>query len=1786
MQEFERFRVLDNLYESPRSLVYRAALVGDDQPLILKILKESYPHPDELTRYKQEFVVASRLTSDYVSRARELLPHGRSLMLVSEDFGAESLDKIVARRAFEPEEVVRLAIQLASALEDIHRADVIHKDIKPANLILNEKTGRLRVIDFGSSTVLSQEPASALISQSFEGTLAFISPEQTGRMNRQIDYRTDFYSLGVTLYQLLTGRLPFDTQDPLELLHCHLAKAPAPPSAVKPAVPPPLSAIVMKLLQKNAEERYQSASGLRHDLDVCLSRMTEGRAGEVFPLGTKDIPQRFRIPQKLYGREHEIERLTRTFEQAAEGGTQLLLIGGYSGIGKSSIVNELYKPVTRRRGYFISGKFDQLKRNVPYSALVTAFRGLVQQILCESNAQLIEWRKRLTMALGKNARVLLDLIPEIEHILGALPAVPELGPVETQSRFQMALASFFDVICQPAHPVTLFLDDLQWVDAASLKLLQALFGAESARPLLVIGSYRDNEVDATHPLMMFINEAKSQGRAPARIHLGPLRREDLLELCADSLHSDVASVTPLAELLLEKTGGNPFFVNQFLRSLAAQKQIFYDQAAGGWRWDLAGIKASAVTDNVADLIGRNLRELPASTRRALQLASCIGSTFPLDTLALIYGASPADTHDALQPALEVGLILSSSELQTTGDDVIGAKLVYGSYRFLHDRVQQACRALLPPHKEQEIHLRLGRLLLERLSPEETRERLFEIVDHLNIGARLITDEAEKRRSARLNLEAGQRAKRATAYAASRAYLRAGIDVVDTWMLDRALAVALHLECAKVECILGSFDEADALIDLLLEEATSDLQIIAVYEARIWQYSMQGRFVEAIQTGSLALDLVGMSLPDGDVVTAIQQELSDFDRQLGRRPVSSLLDLPEMTDTRIGTAVRLITLLVGSMFMTSPLLCAFASIKLVNLSLKYGNCPESAAGYHAFFIPLWLFRGGAHQLAHDFGELALRLSDRYGNQGQKSKGCMNFAGGAAFWVRPLRETIPILEEGVRAGLESGEIPEAGYNLLFKVHHRYHLGANLRELMSELDDAIRFCDRTKNGTTTLCIQALRMAVSNLLGRTADERTFSDESLDERGFEEHPSKTPMAGAHFLSVAAEVHFIHRNTAEALKAARGAAELMVVVPGQLVNAVNNAIYSLALAAEYPGMAEAEREEARETLEKNQQRMLEWAESCPENFLHYYLLIEAERARLRGEVQSAWDLYVRAIEEAARSGFVQCEAVACEVAGRYWLSAGRDVLARHYLDRALRCYSQWGAERKVKQMLRDHRMLLDLPPSRDGALSPLTTLHTTADHVGEAFDLLAITKASQAISSEVDLQALIRRLLFIVLENAGATRGAVVLHGESGPVVYLSDAREDGQEALRASPLSECSRVPQAIVQYVLRTQENVILPDAHVDPVFGRDPDIARRRPRSVLCIPMMQRGRLCGALYLEHTELSNVFRGERLRMLEVLAAQAAISVENAGLYAALIQKNKELGGALERAEETARLKNEFLANTSHELRTPLNSIINIPDGILENMERVRLIYCDRCGLRFGQAREARCPGCGGSDALIEQESCLYMGPPDEFQHYMELSRANGQQLLSVVSDILDISKLETGRMRISKELISLGDLIEETMSIIRPGAQKRGITVERRDPSDLVIEADPVRIRQILTNLIDNAVKFSDDGGVVTVDIRVEGEDVLLSVSDRGIGIEEREHERIFTSFYQVSGGDTRRAGGTGVGLTITKQLVELHGGQIWVKSRVGQGSTFYVRLPRGSAIESGSIESGAMDALKEAV
>lgn len=1549
MNPVTQYQIDQKIHDSDNSLVYRGRLHADGQstgqPVILKILKADYPTPAAIVRYKQEYDIVRSLTSEWVIRAYGLERYQNSLIMFLEDFGGKSLKELISDRLVSVEEALAIALKITAGLADIHAAHVIHKDINPSNIIYRADTGQLKIIDFGISSRLSVESQMVCNCDQIEGTLTYIAPEQTGRMNRSVDYRSDFYALGVTLYELLTQHLPFETTDPMELVHCHIAQQPLPPCQRSPQIPVTVSNIILKLLAKNPEERYQTIWGIKADLEFCYDQIHRHGTVNPFSLGQQDNSDQLHISQKLYGREQEVEQLLATFERVSQGTCELMLISGYSGIGKSSLVHEIHKPILQRRGYMIRGKFDQLRRDVPYAALSQAFQELIRQLLGESEAALQVWRQTILDALGNNGQIIADVIPDLEKIIGRSPTVEQLGGTEAENRFHFFFQRFINVFSQNDHSLVIFLDDLQWADLSSLKFLQELVKNSEGQCLLVIGAYRDNEVDATHPLMQTLRKIEASGAICHQIALQPLGIQDTTHLLTDTFHASVAESEPLAELIHTKTQGNPFFINQLLQSLYQDKLFLFDRDLGRWQWETERIKQVDITNNVVDLMIKSLARLDETTQKVLTLAACIGNQFELSSLAIVNEKTQVVTAQELQPAIAAGLvipltsnykipllsnILPNSEWdfldpsESTAEPQLSD--VFISYKFLHDQVQKAAYALISTIDQKNIHLNLGRLLLARFSDREREENIFDIVNHFNAGIDLIKTATEQNLVAQLNLQAGRKAKVSTAHAVALKYLEAGLSLLkdDSWHDHYLLTLELHIETLDTLYLTTQFQRLERLADITLHAAKTPLDRVRVYGIKIAFYHVNLQYQEAIQTALKPLSELGVELPLEP--QAIDEAIGQKQAFLRPRQAEEFWQLPEMTEPSYLAAISILQRIVPVTTISNFPLLILVILTQLDLCLQYGNPPQ-AANIYSFYGMLSCAVTQEIDRGHQFGQLALRLLEKP-NTGKLEALVMHLYYGTTWhWKEHLRNPVARdrILTGFQRGLDVGDHEFASYSAISYCLILLFGGFPLQQVLEGYAQYIRLSQKLKQQYSVFYLEISQKIATCLVDgyhpdhcQIVGDSPAAEAELLEAWMQSH-NDWLLFIAYFAKMTCSYCF--KAYDQAFQAGISAQRHVVACAAYLPAPQHTFYFSLTLLGYWSYGDRTQQASILTQVTENQAKQKVWADHCPENFHHKYLLIQAELARVLGNDWEASELYEQAIQGAKQYEFLHEEAIAYERAADFYRSLGREELSLFYLKNAHYCYSQWGATAKVNALEAEYPQLLIGATNQPSTQRSQTITSTSGGATAEALDLTTVIKASQILAGEVVLTKLVKKMLETVIENAGAQTGFLLLE-QAGTWVIEAAGVVDSAEQITVVKTAaidaenSTSLVTSAIINYVVHSQETVVLNDATRAGQFANDPYITATQPKSVLCVPLINQGQLNGILYLENNLATGVFTPERVEILSILSSQAAIAIENSRLYQQLEDYNRTLEQKVEERTQELTQTLEVLTATQAELR------------------------------------------------------------------------------------------------------------------------------------------------------------------------------------------------------------------------------------------------------------------------------
>jgi len=1658
--------------------------------------------PASSKRLEHELSLQADLDSAWAVPPVRLARYEERAALVLQDPGGEPLDRIVGQ-PLDTTRFLRIAIAVAEALRRAHERGLIHRDVKPANVLVDPDGRRAWLTGFGIASRLPREHQAPEPPDVIAGTLAYMAPEQTGRMNRATDSRSDLYALGVTLYELLTGSLPFTTLDPIELIHSHIAREPAPPTSHPRGAPDQVAAIVMKLLAKTPEDRYQTAAGLKADLAACLAALERTGRIDPFPLAASDAPDRLLIPERLYGRERQIATLLDAFDHvASDGEPHLVLVSGYSGIGKSSVVNELHKVIVLPRGIFISGKFDQRLQDVPYSTVAQAFQGLILQILKSNEAEIARWRDAVLEAVGASGRLLTDLIPELVRMIGPQPPVPDLAPFDAQVRIQTVFQRFVGVFARAEHPLLIFIDDLQWLDPATLALIEQLATNPETRHLLLIGAYRDNEVGPDHLLMRTISAIRQAGVPVAELALGPISPADVTHLVADALRCPPTRARRLAGLVYRKTGGNPFFCVQFLTNLAEEGLVRLDAGQKAWTWDLEGIDAKGFTDNLVDLMVGRLRRLPPDSQDALKLLACLGAGADAATLQLVLDASEPEINERLAAAVRSGTVVSRA----------------GAYRFLHDRVQEAAYALIPESLRAALHYRVGHRLLGELTQAEVGERIFDIVNQLNLGVLPGVDPHEKARVARLDLQAGLKAKASTAYASACRYFAAGLTHLgeDGWRRAYDLAFKLLLEQAECELLRGELATSAALIEEVLARGQSKTDRTAGFRLRITLQLLAGEMSLAVRTALECLKMFDMTFPERPTAEDVRHEYEDLQRRIGSRTIESLVDLPLMEDPEIrAVSAILLTLGLTSYFVDEQLYDMLA-FRMVKLSIDYGHSESCTVGYGGAGIIL----GPAFNRYEDgerFTRASVELCERHGYLPEKT-GSYVLLQMARLWTRPIGEALECLDAANRAAAVSGEVVYACYSAEHRITNLLARGDPLDEVWPEAGKALTFAQEKRYVHIIDILSAIRDFIATLRAASPGDAPSADEATLLR------TGIPVVACFYWILQLQLRFLLGDPAAALAAADKAEPLIWSARCHIQTGTYRFYRALALAAVIRA-SPTRRRTVRQKLTAAIAALHRLTQHAPHTYEHKHDLAAAELAGLEGRDLEAMRLYERAVRSAANKGFLQEAALGAELAADFFDGRGLDNIAHSYRLEARNGYIRWGALAKVAEFDRRHPEIAPAAPQ-----TGLPTIESPLEHL----DLATVTRMSQAVAGEMLLDRLIKTLMTITMEHAGADRGLLLLPtGEELRVEAEATSTADTINVVLLDAESKAPDLPASILAHVCSRQDAVLLDDARVKNAFSADKYLRQARARSMLCVPMVKQGVLTGVLYLENSLASHVFTPAKMAVLTLLSSQVAISLQNARLYTDLVTENRERQKAEEALREAqAELSRVIRLTTIGEMASSIAHEINQPLTAVGANGRAALNWLGRETPNLDEARKA-------------------LG---------RIARDVGH-----AGDVMQSLRALVTKSDPKRDWVEIDEVIRQVLALARGELQKHRVTL-RTQLSDETprIRGDQVQLQQVLLNLVMNGAEAMNGAAgphvlTITSGLGPDG-DVRVAVADTGVGMDEATAQHVFDSFF------TTKASGMGMGLSICRSIIGAHGGRIWVQANAPQGAIFEFTLPVG--------------------
>ncbi|MBX2868447.1 MAG: AAA family ATPase [Acidiferrobacterales bacterium] len=1495
------------IYESSNSQIYLLDESEWDVPVIRKTLNSEYPPPSETDRFYNEFEIVSGLDLPHSRKAFKRSRHKRKPALFLEYIDALTLSESVRGKQNDIACFLRLSISIAKALGDIHQHNIIHKDVSAQNILVGTHDQNITIIDFGISSKINLKRPHLGNPERLEGNLGYISPEQTGRVNRVVDYRSDLYSMGVVFYEMLTGSLPFSGKDAMEMVHAHIAQEPPSATELNETVPLQISRIIKLLLEKNAEDRYQSAYGVAHDLERCLHYLEQNKVIPEFILGESDYSGRFQIPQKLYGRQTEANTLLDAFAKASQGALKTIMVAGYSGTGKSALVHEIHKPITQKRGHFIEGKFDQFQRGVPYFAILQAFQDYVSLLLTENKDSLAKLSETIQNAVGAEGKVLTDVIPNLVHIIGDQPAVPAVGGSEAQNRFNYVFTKFVQAISNREHPIALFIDDLQWADAASLSLLKVLMSDSKNKYLLCIGAYRDNEVSNAHPTIIALNEMADLGADIETIEIGNLSRQDVNSLVAESLSVEEADCIELTNLVYHKTSGNAFFVTQFLKSLYEEGLLTFDFQKKIWEWDLEEIKQLNITDNVVELMAKKIKKLPLETQEVMKLAACIGNSFDLDILSVIHKKNSGQVKQDLQPGMGEGLIIPTTE----------------NYKFAHDRIQQAVYSLIPEEEKSKVHLDIGKLLWKDADERQRQERLFDIVNQWNKGSEIISGRGDLDLLANLNLQAGAKAREASAFRPAYTYLETGIALLpdNHWKSHYELSRDLHTQAAETAYLNGDFQQMENHIEEVLNHARELQEKVKPYEIRILAYKAQNKLIDAIHTGLDVLGQLGERFPRKATMAHVMTDLVKTKGRLRGKNVEHLANLPDMSNQEKIAAMRIIAGICSCAYWATPALFPLLVFRMCNLSLKHGNTALSAFGFSTYGVIMCGVLGDMKN-GYAYGKLGLILLEKYDAREWLAQIYTPIYALINNWNEHTENTLQPLQESYHIGLETGAVEFACINANLYCIAAYLTGRQLDKIESETQAYSESFSQYKQETNNNYNEVFRQGMLNFMGRSENPLVLTGEAYDEdKMMRQNLDRNDQTGKFFIHFNKLILcYYFQDNEHALHHAEESRKLLEAVLAKSEIPNHHFYESLAILTAYESASATQKVKMMRRVKSNMRKMKKWAKDAPENYLHKYQLMNAERLRAIGQRDLARAEFDRAIEGATNQRYIHEEALGYELAGRLYLQDKSEALAEYHLKEAYNAYRQWGAEAKLRHLEQRYPAYISRNlegETRFGTRTTVKGLSATSNR--SMLDLTTVLKASTAISSEIVLKSLLGKLMKIVVENAGAQHGFLILEKQSKLLIQARyDVDQERMQVLQGIEALDSSLMAVHVIQYVHHTSDSVVINDAQNDERYAQDPYIIEHQPKSILGLPIINQGKFIGILYLENNITTGAFTQSRIELLALLSGQIAVSIDNAMLYENLEQKVEERTAELirEKRKSDELLLNILPSETAEELK------------------------------------------------------------------------------------------------------------------------------------------------------------------------------------------------------------------------------------------------------------------------------
>ena len=1844
MQDLSKYRLVEKLSENGVSFIFRAVRLEDNMAVVVKTRRDDGSQK-QLVDLEHEYAIIKRLEHcSGVIRAYAFERFDDHPVIILEDIGGESLEKMLEKRKPDLEQCLRIAINITSCISQIHSTGIIHRNLNPSNILVNGNSGQVKIIDFGLASETSNDGGPTKLSTGLVGALAYISPECTGRLNLKVDYRSDYYSLGITLYDLFTGRLPFESTDPLELVHCHIASKPLSPTLLNPDIPDVISDIILRLIEKKPENRYQSAFGIIMDLELCLDRLIATGQIEPFDICLRDVPEKLVISSRIYGRRKESASILDAFDRTRAGGKELVMVSGRGGIGKTSLVNGLQGIISGRRGYFVSGKFDQLHRNILDNAVLYPFRELVNQLLSESDEKLAQWRNQFMEALAPNCQVIIDIIPELELIIGPQPPALKLEPMESENRFKLEFQNFLSVFCRSEHPITLFLDDVQWADVFSLKLLEFMLTDQDTKFILVIVSYRDEEVDLSHPFMSTLEALQKHGIRTDSIQLGPLEIEHSTELVADTLRTQRKAVSELASLIHHKTQGNPFFLKEFLKSMYEEKIVEFDYFSGSWKWDASRIVGRDVTKNVVALLEDRISRLPAFCRNLIKVGACIGNKFDLDSLSWFFN-EPADVVERqLSHAVNEGLIYSFNDGYSLSERTPKHDLDRHSaeYKFAHDRIQQTCYSLISDDEKPSFHRKLGLAILNNTSENQIEGRLLEIVTHLNLATDPFDSSEDRVYLAELNLRAGKKAKQSIAYEIALYHFRLGAALLGDsgWNTNYELKLELLVEATVASFLTAKFDEMDELGAEVVKHGRTLLDTIKVYEVQIQAHIAQNARLMAVRTALPVLRLLGQKFPDEPSRINVLKEMLKTRIILFGHEIDSLSELPRMTNPENLATMRLLRNVISAAYTVAPELFALMIFRMVQLSVKSGLAKESALAFAAYAMVIMAIMDDV-DLCLKYGELALKMArNEYFLEDQTR---VTFVVYSFIKTRnsALRDGFKPLLDNYHVGRELGDFEYAAVSAAFYCTHSYGAGSHLPELEKEVSKLARSIGKMNQDTTKFLVEVYHQEILNMMEPTEDPCLLRGKACDEA------TMLPvLTEARESSIICAIHvqklrlcYLFRDYKTAFENYEKAKRHLEGAKGSMLAPIIFFYGSLAGLGLFENLDRRERKRTLKEVSRNQRALQKWASRAPMNFMHKFHLVEAERFMCLKRYDRAIDHYETAIQMAGANGYVNEEALANERAAMLFLTLNKRSQAKYYVQESVGCYLKWGAFAKVKDLTEKYSDLLGTD-QRWALKNPENTPTQEKEH---DIDLEAVIRASQNISGEIVFERLLEKLMNIVIQIGGAEKALLLMEAEGAQQVKASAfSNQDADMVQKVAYRGFRLEFSEAIVNYVSRTKKPIILDDATNDHRFANDRYVKFKLPKSVCCIPVVRGGELTGVLYMENNQTEGVFTPKGMEMLNVLASQAATSIQNAVLYRDLDETARRYQSLIQNAQEAIFITDERrvkfcnpkmaeLSGYSAEALIDRNMTdLVFPDDqniFLEQQDqslhsssepfirRFRIIRKDQ-SIIWAQNNSVLILWDGKPSVLNFLTDITQIKLAGDLQIRTERLKAIGElasgvahnfnNLLQILLGGVELSLMDLESGKISKvqssleqirnsiklgsetvkrlqsfagirspnltsdpKVFDISDSLRQAFDITRPlwktslERNDVSVTVKLETAPECFVHGNESEFFEVFINLIKNAVEAMPNGGMITASSEILDKSVLIRIQDTGKGIPDHDLEKMFEPFWSSKG-----AAGTGLGLSVSRNIVIAHGGSISAESKLGRGTSFIIRVPLAEA------------------